>query len=99
MAIPPELDLIEVLCGEDEPLWYAAVQLGSIETAQPVVASLLKHGYIELFREGEPTVHWQWREILADDPSWAPVQPKESSTLWLRITEQGFERYQREWNF
>lgn len=96
MAVPPELDLIEVLSSEDEPLWYAAVQLDSVETARHAVASLLKHGQIELLRDGEPTKHWQWREILADDASWQLVTPKESSTLWLRLTDAGIKYYSGE---
>ena len=97
MAVPPELDLIEVLTSEDEPLWYAAVQLGGVETARWSVAELLKRGDIVLLRDGVATEAWQWREILADDASWERAQPKESSTMWLRLTEQGYERYKNEW--
>jgi len=92
----PELDLMEVLYGENEPLWYAAVQLGSAETARHVVASLLKHGQIEMLCDGEPTKHWQWREILADEVSWQPVKPKESSRLWLQLTDAGIKYYSGE---
>ncbi len=99
MAVPPEMDLIEILVADDEPLWYAALQVGSIETARWSVAELLKTGDIVLLRDGAVTQHWQWREILADDASWERTQPKEQSSLWLHLTEKGHERYQREWGF
>jgi hypothetical protein len=99
MAVPPELDLIEILVAEDEPLWYAALQVGSIETARCSVAALLKTGDIVLLRDGAVTEPWQWREILADIASWERAQPKEQSALWLHLTEKGHERYQREWRF
>lgn len=97
MAVPPELDLMEVLVAEDEPLWYAALQLGGVETARWSVAELLKRGDIVLLQGGVTTEAWQWREILAKDASWERTEPKESSTLWLRLTEQGYGRYKKEW--
>ncbi len=99
MAVPPELDLMEVLVAEDEPLWYAALQLGGVETARTSVAELLKRGDVVLLQDGLATEAWQWREILGNDASWERAQPKESSTLWLRLTEVGHERYQRDWSF
>ena len=75
MSLPPELELLEYLCGEDTPLCLAGRLFPSIDRAKRVVDIYVRsHAAILLCKtndEGRIVQVWELRELLADPSIWS----------------------------
>lgn len=100
--LPPELDLLEILSGQDEDLRNAlrvfkpAHDRSALEQARHVVGIYVKSGLVQLIRVqggGERVLkNWEVRAVLADDEAWTLDIGGESYYL-LRLTERGYQSF------
>lgn len=89
-----EVDLLEYLYAEDQPLSEARLPFPTLDHARRVVKILVKSGAVELFRCDDPAEtavpDWQIKGILDDDSNW---QPHDNSEYLLRLTPSGLDQF------
>jgi hypothetical protein len=92
--LSPELDLLEYLSYDDQPLDQAKLPFDSLAHAKRAVTALVACGAAQLVdksAEGEPTLKaWRVQEVLQDDQSWCLPA---ASQYVLRLTSRGRRQF------
>lgn len=100
--LSPEVDLLDVLAGEDQTLHAALKIFGApddprvLSRARRVVAIYTKNRLVQLISHTSNGEHiaedWQVRIILEDEANWL-LDPEHTPAYCLRLTPKGYEAF------
>ncbi len=85
------MELLDVLCGGDEPLSYALLCFNSIEHARCSVWMQVQEGVIAIYEKTPSHARvlplWEVRNVLAEEKWWR--EPSATNRFWFCIIEKG----------
>jgi hypothetical protein len=88
MTYSPELEVLEILSGEDSPLHMIRALFTDQARFEHAISMMIADGFVQILDErGQPAPVWRARQILAD-----PTSAGRDTAYKLALTELGLKQ-------